>query len=571
MHWSQAFIPTLRDDPADAEAASHRLLVRAGFIRQLMAGAYSLLPLAMRTRDKIGRIIREEMNAIGAQEFLLPAIQPAEIWQKSGRLEIMGQEMFRLKDRKDADLALGMTHEEVFVSLALEMNSYRELPQLWYQIQTKFRDEPRPKAGVLRTREFTMKDSYSFDIDDAGLDKSFENHRRAYLRIFSRMGLDTIAIDASSGAMGGSGSIEFVIRSEAGEDLVVLCPTGDYAANVEKATSDLAPVEDPPGPPGPEPFDTPGIRTIAALAEFSPDAPPERQIKSLFYVIDGQLTIALVRGDHGLIEQKLVDATGGIDIRPAESDEIFDAMGAHPGSLGAVGIEGMTIVADHALAGRSNMTTGANIDDQHVRGVNVERDIRVTKWVDLREVEAGEACPACGTPLDVVKAIEVGHIFKLGRRFAEAFGATVLNNDGKPQTITMGSYGIGLERAMAAIAEAYHDESGLMWPVSVAPYELVVTVIGNDEPTLQRAEELYLAAQEQGIEVILDDRDERPGVKFADAELVGIPYRMVVGPRGLEKGVVEWKTRAGDGADIALEDAIAHAADSIEQAKAALL
>ncbi len=545
--------------------------MRAGFIRQLMAGAYSLLPLAMRTREKIGRIIREELNAIGGQEFLLPAIQPAEIWQKSGRWEIMGTEMFQLKDRKDADLVLGMTHEEVFASLALEMNSYRDLPQIWYQIQTKFRDEPRPKAGVLRTREFTMKDSYSFDIDDAGLDASFDNHRTAYLRIFRRMGLDPIAIDASSGAMGGSRSNEFVIRSEAGEDLVVLCPTGDYAANVETATSRLDPAEDQAGPPAPIPFDTPGVRTIAGLAEFSADAPPERQIKSLFYFIDDQLSIVLVRGDHGLVKQKLADATGGIEIRAAESGEIFERIGAHPGSLGAVGVEGIPIFADHALAGRLNMTTGANIDDQHLRGVDVDRDISVTEWVDLREVTPGEPCPVCGTPLDVLKAIEVGHIFKLGRQFAEAFGATVLDRDGKPQTITMGSYGIGLERAMAAVAEAYHDDSGLMWPVSVAPYELVITVIGSDDTTLMKADGLYQEARNAGIEVILDDRDERPGVKFADAELVGIPYRMVVGPRGLDKGEVEWKSRTGDAADIAWDDAVAHAVDTIEQARAALL
>ncbi len=572
IRWSQAFIPTLRDDPADADAASHRLLVRAGFIRQLMAGAYSLLPLAMRTRDKIGRIIREEMDAIGGQEFLLPAIQPAEIWQKSGRWEIMGQEMFRLRDRREADIALGMTHEEVFATLAVELNSYRDLPQLWYQVQTKFRDEPRPKSGVLRTREFTMKDSYSFDIDDDGLDRSFENHRGAYLRIFRRMGLDPIPIDASSGAMGGSGSKEFVVKSEAGEDLVVLCPNGDYAANVENATSRLQPVEDPPGPDEPEPFATPGVRTIAALAEFSADATTDRQIKSLFYLIDGELTIALLRGDHGLVEQKLADATGGVDIRAAGAEEIFAAMGAHPGSLGAVGVEGIPIYADHALAGRSNMTTGANIDDQHVRGVDVERDIRVTHWVDLREVEAGEPCPACGEALEVVKAIEVGHIFKLGRRFAEAFGATVLDPDGKPQTITMGSYGIGLERAMAAVAETFHDEAGLMWPVSVAPYEMVITTIGTEEDTHEQASALYRALTAGGVEVILDDRDERPGVKFADAELVGIPFRLVVGPRGLEKGEVEWKPRSGgESQGIPVAEAADHAVAAVEQARSALL
>jgi prolyl-tRNA synthetase len=562
----------LRDDPADADAASHRLLVRAGFVRQLMAGAYSLLPLAMRSREKIGRIIREELNGIGGQEFLLPAIHPAEIWQKSGRWEAVGDEMFRLKDRRGTDIALGMTHEEVFSTLALEMNSYRDLPQLWYQIQTKFRDEPRPKAGVLRTREFTMKDSYSFDIDDAGLDKSFEDHRGAYLRIFRRMGLDPVAIDASSGLMGGSGSTEFAVRSDAGEDLVVLCPTGDYAANVESAASVVAPTEDPSGPAAPEAFDTPGVRTIAALADFDEASSPDRQIKSLFYIIDGEMTIAIVRGDHGLVEQKLRDATGGVDLRPAAADEIQDKMGALPGSLGAVGVTGLSIYADPALTGRSNMTTGANVDDQHLRGVDVQRDIDVSSWVDLREVKAGEPCINCGTPLEVVKAIEVGHIFKLGRRYAEAFGVTVLDPDGKPQTVTMGSYGIGLERAMAAVAEVHNDEQGLNWPVSVAPYEVVITVIGKDEAATAEAERIYGELTERGIEVILDDRDERPGVKFADAELIGIPFRLAIGPRGLENGVVEWKSRSGEeSADVAVGEVVAHVATAVENARSALL
>jgi prolyl-tRNA synthetase len=386
------------------------------------------------------------------------------------------------------------------------------------------------------------------------------------------MGLDPVAIDASSGLMGGSGSTEFAVRGEAGEDLVVLCPNDDYAANMESATSVVEPIEDPPGPDAPEAFDTPEVRTIAALAEFDENSSADRQIKSLFYIIDDQLTIAIVRGDHGLVEQKLRDATGGIDIRPAAAEEIQKEMGALPGSLGTVGVKDLPIYADHALAGRFNMTTGANIDDKHLRGVDVERDIEVTAWVDLREVKAGEPCINCGTALEVVKAIEVGHIFKLGRRFAEAFGVTVLDPDGKPQTITMGSYGIGLERAMAAVAEVHHDDQGLIWPVSVAPYEVVITVIGKDEAANAEAERIYTELGERGIEVILDDRDERPGVKFADAELIGIPFRLAIGPRGLENGVVEWKSRSGDeSADLVLADVVSHVVTAVENARAALL
>ena len=451
MRWSQLHIPTLRDDPADADAASHRLLLRAGFIRQLMAGHYSMLPLGMRVRAKVVEIIRAEMNQIGAQEFLLPAMHPAQIWEKSGRLAIIGEEMFRLKDRKGADMVLGFTHEEIFATLALELSSYRQLPQFWYQFQVKFRDEPRQKSGLIRVREFTMKDSYSFDIDEAGLDRSFDLHRAAYARIFARLGIPAIAVEASNGSMGGSDSIEFMCPSEAGEDLVATCANCGYAANLEKATSALAPVQDGPGADAPVRLDTPGVRTIEDLSVKYGIA-ADRQIKTLVQVVEGELTLVLLRGDHPLADQKLIDATGAADIRPAQPEEIRAALGASPGSLGGVGVSTLPVIADLALEGRRDMATGANTDDVHLTGVDVGRDIAVTRWADLREVSAGEPCPRCGTPLELVQAIEVGHIFKLGRRFTTALGVSVLGPDGSAIVPIMGSYGIGVERAMAAIA-----------------------------------------------------------------------------------------------------------------------
>jgi prolyl-tRNA synthetase family II len=546
MRWSQLHIPTLREDPADADAASHRLLLRAGFIRQLMAGHYSMLPLAVRVRVKIINVIREEMNRIGAQEFLLPSMHPAWIWEKTGRLEVIGEEMFRLTDRKGAEMVLGITHEEIFAYLALELSSYRELPQFWYQFQTKFRDEPRPKSGLLRVREFTMKDSYSFDADEAGLDASFEAHRGAYERIFARLGIPAIGVEASSGNMGGSDSIEFMCPSDAGEDLVARCADGGcgYAANLEKATSALPPIADEPGPAAPEGLPTPGVRTIDDLARQY-GKPADRQVKALVYVIGGQPTLVLLRGDHPLAEQKLADATGAGDIRPAHPDEIRDALGASPGSLGAVGVTDLPVIADLALRGRRNMTTGANTDDMHLTGVDVERDIPVGHWADLREVTAGEPCPRCGAPLEIIRAIEVGHIFKLGRKYTTTLGVSVLGPDGAPIIPIMGSYGIGVERAIAVIAEAHHDDAGLAWPVQVAPAEATVLALSpQDEAVRQAAETLYDELQAAGVETLIDDRDERPGVKFRDAELIGIPCRVSVGRRDLADGVVEITSRA---------------------------
>ena len=569
MRWSSLFIPTLRDAPAEADAVSHRLLVRGGFMRQLQSGHYSMLPLGWKVHQKVGEVIRQEMDGIGAQEFLLPAMHPASVWQASGRWESMGDEMFRLTDRKGADLALGMTHEEVFAGIAGELNSYRDLPQLWYQIQWKFRDEPRPKSGLLRVREFAMKDSYSFDLDDAGLDRSFDLHHDAYQRIFRRLDLDALPVEASSGAMGGSASIEFMVESSAGEDDVAICGDCGYSANVERATSALPEVGNRSSGDAPERFATPGIRTIAALAEAG--HPPEHQVKTLVYRVDGALTLILLRGDHPFLEQKFVDATGAVEVVPADGDEIRAALGASPGSLGAVGVADLTIYADEALRSRSGMTTGANEDDVHLEGVDVERDVAVDHWLDLRSILDGEACASCGAALRIARCIEAGHIFKLGRRYSEAMGVTVLDADGVNRVPTMGSYGIGVGRAMAAVAETHHDENGLVWPMSIAPYEVILTVVKVDhEESMGCAERLYDELRAAGVDVLLDDRDGRPGVKFADAELIGIPLRVTIGPRGLENSIVELTARAdGERHDVPVDDVVARLVDLVVTGRSA--
>ena len=576
MRWSKMHIPTLRDDPADAGAPSHRLLLRAGYIRQLMAGHYSLLPLGQRVRLKVIGIIREEMNAIGAQEILMPVMHPAEPWIKSGRWELMGEEMFRLKDRRGADLALGMTHEEIVATLATELESYRQLPQMWYQFQTKLRDEPRPKAGLMRTREFTMKDSYSFDLGPAELDVSFNAHRDAYARTFERLGIPAIQAEASNGTMGGSDSFEFVCPSPTGEDLIIYCPNCHYAANIEKATSRLAEIDDSAERTAvlaaPETFATPGVRTIEDLAEQY-QAPADRQIKTLVYFLDGVLTLVLMRGDHALHEQKLADATGAVAIRPAEPEEIRGALGALPGSLGAVGTVppgpgDHPIIADEALRGRRGMYTGANIDDTHLRGVDVERDIAVGRWADLREATAGEACVICGDPLEVQRGIEVGHIFKLGYKFTDTIGISVAGPDGKPVRPIMGSYGIGVERAMATVVEVHHDTKGIIWPVAIAPFEVVAVIAQQDDEAVAAAgEQVYQGLLAAGVEVIVDDRPVRAGVKFSDAELVGIPFRVTVGKRGLATGTAELTDRAtGSTVQIPLDELAEHVREAVSKA-----
>jgi prolyl-tRNA synthetase len=537
---------------------SHKLLVRGGYIRQLMSGVYSMLPLGQRVREKVTAIIREEINAIGGQEFLLPQLHPREIWDRTGRIDSMSDIIMTFDDNKGSPVVLGPTHEEIFATVSTELTSYKQLPQLWYHIQTKFRDEPRPKSGLLRVREFTMKDSYSFDIDYEGLDAQFDRHVVAYNNIFDRLGMKVVQVRASSGAMGGKDSVEFMVESEVGEDLVVHCANCAYSANVETATSTLPPVIDPHDDQPVERFDTPGVRTIADLEAFDGGAPADRQIKTLVYSLDGELVLVLLRGDHGLQEQKLHDQTGAIEARPAHPEEISELLGADAGSLGAVGVSGVRILADHALSGRSAMTTGANDNDVHVRDVDVDRDIDVTEWMDLRTVEDGEMCPECDEPLRAFSAIEVGHIFKLGTFYAEPLGIKVLDKDGKSVPVVMGSYGIGVERNMAASVEANHDDKGIIWPLEIAPFKVVITVLRpDDERTGAAADDLYAALQEAGVEVLLDDRDERPGVKFNDAELIGVPYRVTIGPRGLDNGIVEIvERRTGHTRDVPVDSAV---------------
>lgn len=560
MRWSQAFIPTLRDDPTDAEAASHKLLVRGGYIRQLMSGVYSMLPLGQRVREKVMAIIREEIDAIGGQEFLLPQLHPKEVWERTGRSETMKDIMMAFEDNKGAAVVLGPTHEEIFATVASELTSYKQLPQLWYHIQTKFRDEPRPKSGLLRVREFTMKDSYTFDIDFDGLDEQFDRHHDAYLRIFRRLGMDVIPVRASSGAMGGKESVEFMVASAVGEDDVVHCANCGYAANVETAVSQVAAVDDTAFAGDVERFDTPGVRTIADLETFEGGAPADRQIKTLVYIVFGEPVLVLLRGDHALQDQKFADALKAVDARPAHADEIKALLGADAGSLGAVGVEGVKIVADHALKGRFGMTTGANTNDVHVRGVDIARDIAVDDWLDIRTVTDGEPCSECGEPLSVFPAIEVGHIFKLGTFYAGPLGLSVLDKDGKSVPVVMGSYGIGVERNMAVAVELNHDDKGIIWPIEIAPFHVVVTLVRPDDAEASEiGDRLYADLTSEGVEVLLDDRKERPGVKFTDAELIGVPYRITVGPRGIANGVVEFvDRRSGETNEIPIDGVAAH-------------
>jgi prolyl-tRNA synthetase len=564
MRWSQLFIPTLREDPADAEVPSHRLLLRAGYIRQLAAGIYSYLYLGQRSVLKISRIIREEMDRIGAQEFFLPAIHPAELWQQTGRWDQLAAIMFQFKDHGGRDLCLGMTHEEVMTDIARgELRSYRQLPQIWYQIQTKFRDEARPKSGLMRLRQFIMKDSYSFDIDEAGLDASYKKHYDAYCRIFSRCGLDYQIVEAHSGAMGGSQSHEFMVVSDAGEDHIALCVKEcGYAANLEKARSAVKPVQDLDGDRAPEEFSTPNIRTIEELVAFSKTG-PEHMMKAVVYVAPAadkdkkdEVVLAFVRGDHQLSEAKLANALGGATVRSARPEEIQQTFGAAPGSIGPLGVKGVRILIDEAFRGRRNLISGANRDHHHIRYLTPEKDF-TGAYHDLREVADGDPCVRCGRPLRVASAIEVGHIFKLGRRYAQALGLRVLDRDGKEVTPIMGSYGIGVERILTAAVEQNHDQNGMCPPQAVAPFEVVLTPTNlKDDSIRQAAELLYAELRQTGVEVLYDDRDERPGVKFKDADLIGIPLRITVG-RKVGDGLVELSERStGVRADAKIADVV---------------
>jgi prolyl-tRNA synthetase len=558
MHrWSQLFIPTLREAPADAEVASHKFLLRAGYIRQLSAGIYSYLFLGYRSMLKITAIVRQEMDKIG-QEYYLPALHPRELWEASGRWAAIGDTMFRLKDRKGADLCLGMTEEEVMTEIARkDLRSYKQLPQIWYQIQSKFRDEARPKSGLLRVRQFTMKDSYSFDLDAAGLDVSFKKHYETYCRIFDRCGLQYVVVEAHSGAMGGSQSNEFVVYTEAGEDLIVSCPNCHYAANLEKAAARLEAVPDyeATGSGQPEPVHTPGLKTVEEVAKYL-GVSPKNKIKTLAMMATEATggaekphqvpVILFLRGDHTLNEAKLSTALAGAQFRPMHPEEIQEVFGAPAGFLGPIGSEDRQfrgirarVIVDQALLGRKNLIAGANKEDYHLRNVTPERDFTVSEWADLRSVSEGEGCPKCGTPLKVAKAMEIGHIFKLGDKYTQSMGARVLDQNGKEVAPIMGCYGIGIERILTAAVEQNHDNDGFWLPASIAPFEVVVTPTNVKDATLlstsvQIAEQLSAA----GFDVLLDDRDERPGVKFKDADLVGIPFRVNVGKKVTE-GMVE--------------------------------
>jgi prolyl-tRNA synthetase len=560
MHrWSELFIPTLREAPADAEVASHKFLVRAGYVRQLSAGIYSYLFLGNRSFNKIIGIVRQEMDKIG-QEFYLPALHPRELWEESGRWAVMGDNLFRLKDRKGAELCLGMTEEEVMTSIARkELRSYKQLPQIWYQIQSKFRDEPRPKAGLLRVRQFMMKDAYSFDIDAAGLDVSYKKHYDVYCRIFNRCGLKYMVVEAHSGAMGGSQSHEFMVRTPAGEDQIVSCEQCDYAANLEKAVSKLDTVADLASQGDGKPLEvhTPGQKTIEDVARFL-GVSPKNKIKTLALMAtekdakSGKAglrgVIVLLRGDHQLNEAKLSTAVAGRETRPMEEQEIKALFSSPAGYLGPVGIEWAKdlqdsgkpiLLVDEALKDRKNLIAGANKEDYHLKNLTPGKDFHPTAYADLRSVAAGEPCPKCGTPLRIDTAVEIGHIFKLGYKYSESMGARVLDRNGKEVTPIMGSYGIGIERILTAAIEQNNDENGFWLPSQIAPFEVVVTPTNvADEKISTTAAEIARSLESAGLDVVLDDRDERPGVKFKDADLVGIPFRVNVGKKVTE-GTVE--------------------------------
>jgi prolyl-tRNA synthetase len=560
MHrWSELFIPTLREAPADAEVVSHKLLVRAGYIRQLGAGIYSFLFLGNRVTQKIMAIVREEMDKIG-QEFYLPALNPRDIWEESGRWTLMGENMFRLKDRKGADLCLGMTHEEIMTDIARkELRSYKQLPQVWYQIQTKFRDEPRPKSGLLRVRQFIMKDAYSFDLDPAGLDVSYQKHHDAYCRIFDRCGLKYVVIDAHSGAMGGSQSQEFMVRTPAGEDLVVSCDACGYGANIEKATSKLAPVEDLPAEGDGKPLEvhTPDQKTIEDVARFL-GVSPKNNMKTLALIITEQNAktgathlrplILLLRGDHQMNEAKLSSAIAGKEVRAMQDEEIREFFKTPAGYLGPLGIDWAKdmedsgkpiLLLDAALKGRTNMIGGANKEFYHLKNLTPGRDFQPTAYADLCSVSAGEGCPQCGAALRIDTAVEIGHIFKLGYKYSKSMGATVLDRNGKEVHPIMGSYGIGIERILTAAVEQSNDTNGFWLAPTIAPFDVVVVSTNSgDEKIRTTAEEIARQLEAAGLDVLLDDRDERPGVKFKDADLVGMPFRVNVGKKVTE-GMVE--------------------------------
>jgi prolyl-tRNA synthetase len=552
MRWTQTLIPTLREAPADAEILSHKLLLRAGLIRKLAGGVYTFLPLGLRSLRKIERIVREEMDRAGAIEVLMPALQPPEIWQQSGRYVTASDVLFKVKDNASREWVLSPTAEEVITGIAAgEISSYRQLPKNFYQVSVKFRDEIRPRFGLMRAREFIMKDAYSFDVDDNAAQASYQKMYDAYSRIFERCGMKTFPVEADTGVIGGKYSHEFMVPAETGENEVVYCEACNYAANIEKATSSLPKSESAAASQAIEKFATPGAVTIEALSKPPYNVAAEQQIKTLIYLADGKLVIVLMRGDDQLNEAKFAGKLGTTVFRAASAEEIFEATGAHPGSLGAVTSTrkkaDIRVFADERLQGANGMTTGANEDGFHLRNVSIERDIQVSQWADLRTVRAGEACPNCQKALKIRRAIEVGHVFKLGTKYSEKFNAAYLDEKGNRNLCFMGCYGIGITRTLQAVIEQCNDKDGIIWPLSVAPYQVCITPLNVDanSETMKLAEKIYAELTARGIEVILDDRDDRPGVKFKDADLVGFPIRVGIGEKSLAKGEVEIKPRGG--------------------------
>ena len=552
MKWTNAFIPTLREAPADAEILSHKLLLRAGLIRKLAGGVYTFLPLGLRALRKVEQIVREEMDRAGALEVLMPALQPPEIWQQSGRYETAGNVLFKLKDSGNREWVLSPTAEEVITTTAAaEINSYRQLPRNFYQISVKFRDEIRPRFGLMRAREFIMKDAYSFDVSDEAAQACYQKMYDAYGRIFARCGLKAFPVEADTGVIGGKFSHEFMVPAETGENEVVYCEACGYAANIEKATSGIPKTAAREVGAAIEKFATPGVVTIEALSKEPYKVPANRQIKTLVYIADSKPVIILIRGDDQLNEAKLAGRLGTTVFRPATPEECVATLGAKPGSLGAVATtvksRDISIFADERLRGANDMTTGANEDGFHLKNVSIERDIKVTQWFDLRTVTVGEPCAKCSKPLKIRRAIEVGHVFKLGTKYSEKLGATFLDEAGTRKPAVMGCYGIGVTRTLQAVIEQCNDKDGIIWPLSVAPYQVCITPLGvaPDSAVMKLAEKIYAELTTRGVDVILDDRDERPGVKFKDADLVGFPIRVGIGEKSLAKGEVEIKPRGG--------------------------
>ncbi len=547
MKYKEAFIPTLREDPSDAEAISHKLMVRAGFIRRLGSGTYSYLPLGVRSLKKVESIVRDEMDKKGALEVLLPAIHPAEIWKKTGRLDLLSEILITYKDRSGKLNVFGPTHEEIITDLiAKEVRSYRDLPKLIYQIQTKFRDEPRPRFGVLRSKEFIMKDAYSFDVDWESLDKMYKKMYEAYCRIFERCGINYIPVEADSGFMGGDVSHEFMAPAACGEDKIAVCCECKYAASLEKAECGEKKPETRNQKPerSVEEVKTPGVTTVGDVSKFLKVKPSEL-VKTLIYVADGKPVAALVRGDHDLNEQKLRRAIKCTNLTMATEDIIQKATNGPCGFSGPVGLKGIKIVADNSVKGMSGFVVGANKKDAHLTGVTADRDFKIEEWADLRYIMPEDKCPKCDAKIDITTAIELGHIFKLGTKYTKALGAKYLDEKGAEKEVIMGCYGIGINRILAAAIEQNNDENGIKWPLEIAPYSVaVISLDPSVSEIANEAERVYQELIKAGVDVIMDDRDERPGIKFKDADLIGIPIHVIVGKKGLKEGKIELKLRA---------------------------